>query len=60
MGLITWMAGADESMDVVRISHGTAVLGADIILGRDYVSELVAATGAAALHRQTTGAGASA
>ena len=60
VGLITWMAGADESMDVVRISHGTAVLGADIILGRDYVSELVAATGAAALHRQTTGAGASA
>lgn len=41
--------GMDEHLDLVRIQKGQAVVGASLLTGRDYVHELVKATGATAL-----------
>lgn len=49
VGVLSLVDGMDEHLDLIRIQNGKAFFGSNLLVGRDYVQEVVASTGASAL-----------
>lgn len=49
VGILSLADGMDEHLDLIRIQSGKAVYGTELVVGRDYVQEMVGTTGAKAL-----------